>query len=69
LRVLRGIDFRRSFDFELFFTLLLGLPLLCLLLVLWLFLLLDDRLEIFLVFWSSSCASWGLEFKLQTLCL
>jgi hypothetical protein len=32
------------------------------------FLLLDDLLELFLVFGSSSCASWGLGFELQTLC-
>jgi hypothetical protein len=31
-------------------------------------LLLDDLLELFVGFWSSSCASWGLGFKLQTLC-
>jgi hypothetical protein len=33
------------------------------------FLLLDDLLELFFVFWSSSCASYGLGFKIQTLCL
>jgi hypothetical protein len=33
------------------------------------FLLLDDLLELFLAFWPSSFASWGLGFKLQTLCL
>jgi hypothetical protein len=33
------------------------------------FLLLDDLLEIFFGFWSSSCASCGLEFEIQTLCL
>jgi hypothetical protein len=38
------------------------------LLVLRLFLLLDDLLELFLGFWSSSCASWGFGFELQTLC-
>jgi hypothetical protein len=32
------------------------------------FLLLDDLLELFSAFWSSSCASWGLGFELQTLC-
>jgi hypothetical protein len=31
------------------------------------FLLLDDLLELFLTFWSSSYASWCLKFKLQTL--
>jgi hypothetical protein len=40
----------------------------CLWLVLWLFLLLDDPLEFFLPFWSSSCASWGFVFELQNLC-
>jgi hypothetical protein len=35
----------------------------CLLLVLRLFLLLDDLLELFLPFWSSSCASWGLGIE------
>jgi hypothetical protein len=39
------------------------------LLVLRFFLLLDDLLELFFGFWSSSCASCGLEFKIQTLCL
>jgi hypothetical protein len=33
-----------------------------------LFLLLDDPLELLLAFWSSSCASWGFGFELQTLC-
>jgi hypothetical protein len=33
------------------------------------FLLLDDILELFFGFWSSSCASCGLEFEIQTLCL
>jgi hypothetical protein len=33
------------------------------------FLLLDDLLELFLAFWSSSCTSRGLGFELQTLCL
>jgi hypothetical protein len=33
------------------------------------FLLLDDPLELFFGFWSSSCASCGLGFKIQTLCL
>jgi hypothetical protein len=54
---------RFCFDFELF------LLFSCLLLAFAVFLLLDDLLELFLAFWSSSCASWGLEFKLQTLCL
>jgi hypothetical protein len=38
---------------------------LCLLLVLRVFLLLDD---LFVGFWSSSCATWGIRVKIQTLC-
>jgi hypothetical protein len=30
------------------------------------FLLLDDLLKLFLDSWSSSCASWGIGFELQT---
>jgi hypothetical protein len=41
----------------------------CHLLVLQFFLLLDDLLEPFFGFWSSSCASCCLRFKIQTLCL
>jgi hypothetical protein len=41
----------------------------CLLLTLAVFLPLDDILELFVGFWSSICASWGLGFKIQTLCL
>jgi hypothetical protein len=37
------------------------------LLVLWFFLLLDDLLELFFNFWSSSYASCGLGFKIQIL--
>jgi hypothetical protein len=36
------------------------------LLVLWLFLLLDDLHKLFFGFWSFRCTSWGLEFELQT---
>jgi hypothetical protein len=36
----------------------------CLLLVLQFLLLLDDLLEFFIRFWYSSCASWGIGFKL-----
>jgi hypothetical protein len=39
------------------------------LLVLRFFLLLDDIFELFFNFWSSSCASCGLAFKIQILCL
>jgi hypothetical protein len=38
-------------------------------LVLQFFLLLDDLLELFFGFWSSSCASCGRRFKIQTLCI
>jgi hypothetical protein len=41
----------------------------CLLLTFVVFLLLDDLLQRFVGFWSSICASWGLAFELQTLCL
>jgi hypothetical protein len=57
--------------FELFLALLCHFGLicrfLCLLLVLRLFLL-DDLLELFVGFLSSSYASWGLGFENQTLC-
>jgi hypothetical protein len=39
------------------------------LLVLWFFLLLDDILQFLFGFWSFSCASCDLGFKIQTLCL
>jgi hypothetical protein len=57
---------RRSADFE--FVLLFSwfCHFSCLLLVLWLLLLLDDPLKLFVGFWSSSCASWGLGFEIQT---
>jgi hypothetical protein len=32
------------------------------------FLLLDDLVELLLAFWSSSYASWGFGFEIQTLC-
>jgi hypothetical protein len=41
---------------------------LCLLMAFAVFLLLDDLLELFSAFWSSSCASWSFGFELQTLC-
>jgi hypothetical protein len=41
----------------------------CHLLVLRVFLLLDDLLKLFFGFWSSSCASCGLGLKIQTLWL
>jgi hypothetical protein len=39
------------------------------LLVLRFYLLLDDLFELFFGFWSSNCASCGLGFKIQNLCL
>jgi hypothetical protein len=78
LRVLGGVDLGGVFEFcDLFmflsfywllFTILVWFAVFVPLLVLWHFLLLDDLLKIFLGFWPSSCASWGLGFKLQTLC-
>jgi hypothetical protein len=59
--------FQRSFEFELLFAFSLVYLFSCHLLVLWLFLLLDDLLESFFIFWSSSRASCGLGFKIQTL--
>jgi hypothetical protein len=61
------------FGFKLFLALLCHFVWLChfscLLLAFVVSLLLDDLLEFFVGFWSSSCASWGLGFELQTLCL
>jgi hypothetical protein len=76
----RGVDSGGVFElceffcaFELFLALLYHFGLvchfLCLLLILWLFLLLDDLLKLFVGFWSSTCAPWGLRFELQTLCV
>jgi hypothetical protein len=45
------------------------LPFSCHLLILRVFLLLDDLLELFFSFWSSSCVSCDLGFKIQTLYL
>jgi hypothetical protein len=55
-----------SLSFSLLFF---DLPFFFHLLVLRVFLFLDDLLELFFNFWSSSYASCGLEFKIQTLCL
>jgi hypothetical protein len=57
------------FGFELFllFSWFCRFP--CLLLAFAVLLLLDDILEFFLTFWSSSNASCGLGFELKTLCL
>jgi hypothetical protein len=67
LRVLGGVDSGRVFEFvsfcafELFLALLYHFGLVCrfsrILLVLQLFLLLDDLLNLFVGFWSFSCAS------------
>jgi hypothetical protein len=69
LRVLGRVCFRGSFEFELFFAFSLVCCFSCHLLVLCFFLLLDDILELFFGFWSSSYASCGLGFEIQTLCL
>jgi hypothetical protein len=54
-----------SFSFSL---LLCGLSLFAPFVILRFFLLLDDLLELFFNFWSSSHASCDLGFKIQTLC-
>jgi hypothetical protein len=59
LRVLGGVFFAFSLVWR--FS--------CHLFVLRFFLLLDDLLELFFDFCSSSCASYGLGFEIQTLCL
>jgi hypothetical protein len=64
-----GVCFRGSFEFELLFAFSLVCRFSCHLLVLRFFLLLDDLIELFFGFWSSSCASYGLGFEIQTLCL
>jgi hypothetical protein len=64
LRVLGG-----SFEFGLFFAFSLVCRFLCHLLVLRVFLPLDNVLELFFGFLSCSCASCSLGFKIQTLCL
>jgi hypothetical protein len=66
LRVLEGVCFRGSFEFELFFWFIAFLT------ICWFcdfFLLLDDFLKLLFGFWSSSCASCDLEFEIQTLCI
>jgi hypothetical protein len=67
--VLGGVYFRGSFEFEPFFAFYLVCCFSCHLLVLRFFLLVDDLLELFFAFWSSSCASCGLGFEIQTLFL
>jgi hypothetical protein len=69
LRVLGGVCFRGSFELELFFAFSLVCHFSCHLLVLRVFLLIDDLLKLFFHFWPSSYASWGLGFEIQTLCL
>jgi hypothetical protein len=60
------------YDFNLFLALLCHFAwLTAYLAICWLLrflLLLDDLLELFFIFRSSSYASWGLRFKLQILC-
>jgi hypothetical protein len=58
-----------SFEFGLFFAFSLVCRFSCHLSILQFFLLLDDLLELLFGFWSSRCASCGLGFKIQTLCL
>jgi hypothetical protein len=48
-----------SIDFELFLPILWFCRFSCRLLAFVVFLLLDDRLELFVGFWSSSCVLWG----------
>jgi hypothetical protein len=67
--VLGGVDFKRSVDFELFLLFSWFCRFSCLLLAFAVFLLLDNLLDLFVGFWSSSYASWGLGLELQTLCL
>jgi hypothetical protein len=57
------------FGFEFFLLFSWFCHFLCLLLAFTVFLLLDNLLELFVGFRSSSCASWGLGFELQTLYL
>jgi hypothetical protein len=57
-----------SFGFEIFLLFSWFCRFSCILLAFVAFLLLDDLLEIFVGFWSSSYASLCLGFELQTLC-
>jgi hypothetical protein len=69
LRVLGGVCFRESFKFEFFFAFSFVCRFSRHFFVLRSFLLLDDLFELFFGSWSSSCASCGLGFEIQTLCL
>jgi hypothetical protein len=60
--------FYGGFDFELLFALSSFCHFSCHLLVLRLFPLLDDVLELCFDFQSSSCTSWSLRFEIQNLC-
>jgi hypothetical protein len=60
-----GSLFQRSFEFDLLFAFSLVCHFSCDLLVLRFFLLLDDLLELFFDFCSSSCDSCGLGFKIK----
>jgi hypothetical protein len=72
MRVLGGVCFRESFEFEfkLFSAFSLVCRFSCHLLVLRFFLLLDDLLELFFGFWSCSYVSCVLDskFKLCAFC-
>jgi hypothetical protein len=68
LRVLGGLYFRGSFEFEFFFAFSLVCRFSCHLLILQFSLILDDLLELFFDVWCSSCASCDLKFEIQTLC-
>jgi hypothetical protein len=54
-----------SIEFELFFSFFLGLPLFMPFVGFVVFLLLDDLIELFFSFWSSSCASCVLVLKFK----
>jgi hypothetical protein len=55
------------FGFKIFLVFSWFCRFLCLLLAFAVFLFLNDLLELFVGFWSSSCASWSLGLELQSL--
>jgi hypothetical protein len=63
-----SVDFEFCFGFEFFLLFSWFYRFSCLLLAFTVFFL-DDLLELFCLFGSSSCASSGLGFKIQSLCL
>jgi hypothetical protein len=67
--MLGGVCFRGSFAFEVLFAFSLVCRFSYYLLVLQFFLPLNGLLELFFGLWSSSCASFGIGFEIQTLCL